>query len=713
MSGGGQANDIRLSVIVPGYENPSWRWFRCVDSVLAALGTDDEIVCVDDGSRKDILPDFNDPRVRCVRLGGNGGLSAARNAGLDAARGQYVTFVDSDDEVMDGVYAKTLAQIEATGSDIGFFGVFTDWPDEGLVCEDRADTRSYGRLRAADVKDLRARHLLNYSCNKVYSRAFIDRARLRFEPDGMPCEDIVFNLGCIVAGATWCSVDCLGYRYNRTSGTLLNSYCPRNLEGLRLERDAWRAYAASDPEAAALFGPEGERDDAALEREDRKSRRRGSPLCRLLRKLLYVRPLRRWNIRRTKPKAVDGKMARLPARRPVYVVTSTYFPTPESWRCAFVYDQVMALRRTGRYRVVFVNTDCDRDYTYAGAEVFACRRVARLGFLLGPIQDRVNFRRMVRCLKAHGVDPADVAVIHCHLVGNAAAAVRFKRANPRTKTLVQIQDPDGLGVLLTCQGRGVLNRVKRILAYWHHRRLVECADAVVAISENVRRASAEVPRQTVQNTYPPMAAAMRDLRGLRSPRIRRFILLHNGVDKRQFFPRAVSRRTGFTIGFAGNLIDWKDPMTLLRALVILKDRLGDWRLRIVGSGPERAACETIAAGGGIADRIEWVAEMEHSRMPDFHRGNDLFVLPSHFEGFGCVLTEAHACGVPFITCEGQGMDDLILPEERHLWLCKERDPEDLARKILYFYENRPVQRLAEDQDIDKLIGRFTDEVGCL
>ena len=161
MSGGGQANDIRLSVIVPGYENPSWRWFRCVDSVLAALGTDDEIVCVDDGSRKDILPDFNDPRVRCVRHGGNGGLSAARNAGLDAARGQYVTFVDSDDEVMDGVYAKTLAQIEATGSDIGFFGVFTDWPDEGLVCEDRADTRSYGRLRAADVKDLRARHLLN------------------------------------------------------------------------------------------------------------------------------------------------------------------------------------------------------------------------------------------------------------------------------------------------------------------------------------------------------------------------------------------------------------------------------------------------------------------------------------------------------------------------------------------------------------------------
>lgn len=56
------------------------------------------------------------------------------------------------------------------------------------------------------------------------------------------------------------------------------------------------------------------------------------------------------------------------------------------------------------------------------------------------------------------------------------------------------------------------------------------------------------------------------------------------------------------------------------------------------------------------------------------------------------------------------MDDLILPEERHLWLCRERDPEDLAEKILYFYENRPVQHLTEDQDIDKLVERFCGQI---
>lgn len=703
-------NNIRLTVIIPGYENPSWRWFRCVDSVLAVLGPDDELVCVDDGSLQSKLPDFNDSRIRPVVLERNGGLSVARNAGLDAARGRYVTFVDSDDEVMGDVYAKTLAQMEATGSDVGFFGVLTDWVEDGLVCTDRADTRVYGNLTAADANDLRERRLLNPAWNKVYSRAFLDRTRLRFDPDGMPCEDIIFNLGCIMAGARWCSVDVLGYRYNHTSHSLLGSYRPRNIIGLRHARDAWRAYKAFDPGAVQVFGCYGEPSDDDLERAEKKNVRRKSPLYRFLRKLLYVRPIRRWNICRTNGRIVDRSAVDMPRRRPVYVVTSSYFPTPESWRCAFVYDQVMAIRRTGRCRVVFVNTHYDHDYTYAGAEVFACRRMSRFGFLLGPIQDVINFRRTVRCLKAHGIDPQDVMALHCHLISSAPAVVNFKKVNPRTKAIVQIQDPDGLGTLLSNQGHGLFNRIKRILCYLHHRRLIEKADAVVAIARNVQKSIAEVPRQTVYNTYEPMRESMRDLRWCRSPRVKRFVLLHNNVDKKQFYPKPAERRTGFTIGYVANVMDWKDPMSLLRALIILKGKLGDWRLRMVGSGPKMAECKQIIAEGGIGDRVEWISEMDHSFLPDFYRTLDLFCVPSYFEGYGCVFAEAHACGVPFITCEGQGMDDLIYPEDRHLWLCKERNPEDLAKKILYYFENRPQQRLAAETDIDVTVPRFLDEV---
>lgn len=701
---------IRLSVIIPGYENPSWRWFRCVDSVLAALGPDDEIVCVDDGSKKNILPDFNDPRIRYVRCKDNAGLSAARNAGLEASQGKYVTFVDSDDEVMNDVYAKTIAQMEVTGSDIGFFGVLTDWINDGLVCFDRADTRMYGNLTATEVKDLSDRHLLNYACNKVYSREFIKQANLRFDPNGMPCEDIIFNLGCIVAGAKWCSVDVLGYRYNHTSNSLLGSYRPNNLIGLKRAREAWRAYKHFDAVAAQVFGKAGEPSDEELAQAESRNQRRKSYFYQLLRKWLYIRPIRRWNIRRTNKRIVDSSAAEVPRHRSVYVVTSSYFPTPESWRCAFVYDQVMALKRTGRYRVVFVNAYYDHDYTYAGAEVFACRRISRFGFLFGPIQDYLNHWRLVRCLKAHGIDPQDVAVVHCHLIANAAATVYFKRENPRTKTLVQIQDPDGLGTLLSNKGHGLFNRIKRILCYLHHRRLIEKADVVVAIAKNVQRSVAEVPRQTVYNTYEPMQESMRDLRRCRSPQVKKFFLLHNNVDKRQFYPKPIEKRAGFAIGYVANVMDWKDPMSLLRALVILKDKLGDWRLQMVGSGPKMSECKQIIAEGGIGNRVEWISEMDHSRLPDFYRTFDLFCVPSYFEGYGCVFTEAHACGVPFITCEGQGMDDLIYPEDRHLWLCKQRNPEDLAQKILYYYENRPQQRLAAETDIDVTVPRFLDEV---
>ena len=56
------------------------------------------------------------------------------------------------------------------------------------------------------------------------------------------------------------------------------------------------------------------------------------------------------------------------------------------------------------------------------------------------------------------------------------------------------------------------------------------------------------------------------------------------------------------------------------------------------------------------------------------------------------------------------MDDMIYEEDRGLWLCKPRNPEDLALKIKYFIENRPAQRLNGEIDIDKLVLDFINEI---
>ncbi len=101
-----------ISVIVPVY-NVEEYLSRCVDSILAQTYRNLEVILVDDGTKDasdKICDDYaaKDPRVRVIHKQ-NGGLSSARNAGIDIARGEYLGFVDSDDWIEPGMYEHMLA----------------------------------------------------------------------------------------------------------------------------------------------------------------------------------------------------------------------------------------------------------------------------------------------------------------------------------------------------------------------------------------------------------------------------------------------------------------------------------------------------------------------------------------------------------------------------------------------------------------------------
>ncbi len=89
-----------VSIIVPVYGTEAWLE-QCVDSILRQTWRNLEIILVDDGS-PDRCPEIcdayaeKDERVRVMHRQ-NAGVSAARNAGLDAAGGEYIAFADSDD----------------------------------------------------------------------------------------------------------------------------------------------------------------------------------------------------------------------------------------------------------------------------------------------------------------------------------------------------------------------------------------------------------------------------------------------------------------------------------------------------------------------------------------------------------------------------------------------------------------------------------------
>lgn len=89
-----------VSVVIPTY-NRAGVLPRAIDSVLNQTVDDLELIIVDDGSTDHTIPvieAYNDPRVRVVSHESNRGASAARNTGIDNANGQYVAFLDSDDE---------------------------------------------------------------------------------------------------------------------------------------------------------------------------------------------------------------------------------------------------------------------------------------------------------------------------------------------------------------------------------------------------------------------------------------------------------------------------------------------------------------------------------------------------------------------------------------------------------------------------------------
>ena len=90
----------KVSIIIPVY-NVEKYLKKCLDSVINQTYKDIEIICVNDGSKdgsENILKEYatKDSRIKIIEKK-NGGLSSARNAGLDVASGEYCYFVDSDD----------------------------------------------------------------------------------------------------------------------------------------------------------------------------------------------------------------------------------------------------------------------------------------------------------------------------------------------------------------------------------------------------------------------------------------------------------------------------------------------------------------------------------------------------------------------------------------------------------------------------------------
>ena len=125
-----------ISVIVPIYKVEKYLR-KCVESILSQTHTNLEIILVDDGSPDNcgaICDEYakQDARIKVIHKP-NGGLSDARNAGLDIMTGEYVAFVDSDDWIGPRMYETLLQMLKLFQADIAIGGVADELEQNGKV----------------------------------------------------------------------------------------------------------------------------------------------------------------------------------------------------------------------------------------------------------------------------------------------------------------------------------------------------------------------------------------------------------------------------------------------------------------------------------------------------------------------------------------------------------------------------------------------------
>ena len=190
-----------VSVIVPIYQVEAYLP-RCLDSILAQTFKDFELILVNDGTKDDcprIMEAYaaQDTRIRLIHKE-NGGLSSARNAGLDIAKGKYIAFVDSDDYIESTLLEDTVAAAESTGVEQVLFNYCK--VDESGVHEPYLHFED----EVIDVKALGlAKYFYRYwmpykhgqeAWSKLYRREIIEQYGLRYAPNvEIFAEDTLFS----------------------------------------------------------------------------------------------------------------------------------------------------------------------------------------------------------------------------------------------------------------------------------------------------------------------------------------------------------------------------------------------------------------------------------------------------------------------------------------------------------------------------------------
>ncbi len=243
-----------ISVIVPSY-NVEPYLERCVQSLINQTYADLEIILVNDGSTDgtgelcDRLAG-KDHRIRVVHKE-NGGLSDARNAGIDVARGEFYSFIDGDDFIETDTYESMIAEMADPGVSIVAGGFFvTDM--KGQTNVSASPKRQYLTKEEAFMDLFGRSYITQSSCNKLFRSGLF--AEIRYKK-GILNEDQEILPRLLDVGDHVVLLDKPVYHYIKKPGSITSSdYSMERYRAIEIERDIYRMCKAKYPQLKPWAG---------------------------------------------------------------------------------------------------------------------------------------------------------------------------------------------------------------------------------------------------------------------------------------------------------------------------------------------------------------------------------------------------------------------------------------------------------------------------
>lgn len=218
---------MEISVIIPIY-NVEQYLKRCIDSVLCQKGISFEIILVDDGSTDSsgkMCDDYasKNPNIKCIHIE-NSGPATAKNRGYDIAKGNYVAFIDSDDEIKQDMFSLMLKSGYQHNADIVCCN-YIQVDEKGNISHTEHTGQEYVLNQDEALKAILIKDKIYSQCwTKIYKRETLESNHVRNTEGLKTEEDFIYNIQAFACSHTVCIVDKPLYIYTHRSMSLSKDY---------------------------------------------------------------------------------------------------------------------------------------------------------------------------------------------------------------------------------------------------------------------------------------------------------------------------------------------------------------------------------------------------------------------------------------------------------------------------------------------------------